>query len=539
VTEPDRVRLEQRVLVLAPTSKDAALTRSVFDRAGVSCLCCRDLDEVCTQLVTGAGAVLLPEEAIVQDRGDCLGDWLARQPPWADLPILVLAQPGADSATVAQAMDLLGNVTVLERPTRVLALVSAARMALRARQRQYQIRDHQAEWERNLQAQAFLGAIVASSDDAIISKTLEGNILSWNVGAERLFGYSATEAIGQPITLLIPPERYDEEPALLERLRRGEHIEHFETVRVAKDGRRLDISLTLSPVRDAERRIIGASKIARDITQRKQAEVALLEARDELGKRVEERTSQLAKVNEVLKAEIEKHKQMESAHVVVMQQLINAKEAERHRIARELHDQMGQHLTALMLELKVLRDGMPESSPARERLRHLQEIANLIGKEVHHLALELRPTALDDFGLHTTLVNYVEAWSERSGVQVDFHSTGLDEKRLPLPIETALYRMVQEGLTNVLKHAQARRVSLILQRSSDHVLAILEDDGCGFDPEQVINSHGLRGRLGLLGMRERVALVGGTLTLESTPGKGATIFARIPLPADGEENSDG
>jgi PAS domain S-box-containing protein len=539
VTEPDRVRLEQRLLVLAPTSKDAALTRSLFDRAGVPCLCCRDLEEICTHLETGAGAVLLPEEAIVQDRRDCLTDWLARQPPWSDLPILVLAQPGADSVAVAQAMDLLGNVTVLERPTRVLALVSAVRMALRARQRQYQIRDHLAERVGNLQAKALLGAIVASSDDAIVSKTLEGNILSWSLGAERLFGYSATEAIGQHITLLIPPERYDEETTLLERLRRGERIEHFETVRVAKDGRRIDISLTLSPVRDAEGRIIAASKVARDITQRKHAEAALFEAHDELGKRVEERTSELAKVNEVLKAEIEKQKQMESAHVEVMQQLINAKEAERHRIARELHDQMGQHLTALILGLKVLRDGMPESSPARERLQHLQEIANVIGKEVHHLALELRPTALDDFGLHTTLVNYVESWSERSGVRVDFHSTGLEEDRLPLPIETALYRMVQEGLTNVLKHAQARRVSLILRRSSDHVLAILEDDGCGFDAEAAINSHGHRGRLGLLGMRERVALVGGTLTIESTSGKGATIFARIPLPAYREENGDG
>jgi signal transduction histidine kinase len=222
-----------------------------------------------------------------------------------------------------------------------------------------------------------------------------------------------------------------------------------------------------------------------------------------------------------------------------MQQLINAKEAERHRIARELHDQMGQHLTALILGLKVLRDGTPESSPSRERLRQLQELADLIGKEVHHVALELRPTALDDFGLHTTLVNYVEEWSERSGVGVDFHSTGLDEKRLPSPIETALYRMVQEGLTNVLKHAQARRVSLILRRSPDQVLAILEDDGRGFDGEAVTNSWGPRGRLGLLGMRERVALVGGTLTIESTPGRGTTIFARIPLPADGEEHSDG
>jgi PAS domain S-box-containing protein len=126
-------------------------------------------------------------------------------------------------------------------------------------------------------AQARLAAIVESSEDAIVSKTLDGVVTSWNQGAERLFGYTAAEAVGRPITLIIPPERLDEEPAILARLRRGEWVEHFETVRVAKDGKRLDISLTISPVRDASGRVIGASKIARDITARKRAEAALRE----------------------------------------------------------------------------------------------------------------------------------------------------------------------------------------------------------------------------------------------------------------------
>jgi PAS domain S-box-containing protein len=133
------------------------------------------------------------------------------------------------------------------------------------------------ERRRAEEAQARLAAIVESSEDAIVSKTLDGIIQSWNAGAERLFGYSQQEAVGQSITLIIPPERQDEERAILERLRRGERVEHFETVRVAKDGRRLDISLTVSPVRDREGRIIGASKVARDITDRKRAEKALRE----------------------------------------------------------------------------------------------------------------------------------------------------------------------------------------------------------------------------------------------------------------------
>ena len=119
------------------------------------------------------------------------------------------------------------------------------------------------------QAHALLAAIVESSDDAIVSKTLEGIIRSWNRGGERLFGYSSNEAVGKPITLIIPHDRIEEERTILARLVRGERIEHFETIRVTKDGRYIDISLTISPVRDPTGRIIGASKIARDITASK------------------------------------------------------------------------------------------------------------------------------------------------------------------------------------------------------------------------------------------------------------------------------
>jgi two-component system, sensor histidine kinase len=126
---------EQRVLVLALTAKDAEMTRSILNRAGVACLGCTSLQQMCGELDAGAGAVLIAEEAAVPSRDHCLAAWLARQPRWSDLPVLVLARPGADSAAVAHAMELLGNVTVLERPVRVAALVSAVRTALRARGR--------------------------------------------------------------------------------------------------------------------------------------------------------------------------------------------------------------------------------------------------------------------------------------------------------------------------------------------------------------------------------------------------------------------
>src|ERR1051325_8461058 len=133
----------------------------------------------------------------------------------------------------------------------------------------------------NLQASEiapyWLSALIESADDASISKTLEGIILSWNKGAERIFGYAAEEVIGKSILILIPPDRVAEEPVILERLKRGERIDHYETIRVTKDGRPLDISLTISPIKDANGEIIAASKIARDITERKQNEARLRE----------------------------------------------------------------------------------------------------------------------------------------------------------------------------------------------------------------------------------------------------------------------
>jgi signal transduction histidine kinase len=140
---------EQGLLILAPTERDAVLAQSVLQRAGVACTRCADLNEVCDNLAAGAGAVLLPEEAVALDRSKRLRDWLNQQPIWSDLPVLILARAGADSAVVAEAMDQLGNVTVLERPIRVAALVSAVRTALRARQRQYQARAQLARIEQS------------------------------------------------------------------------------------------------------------------------------------------------------------------------------------------------------------------------------------------------------------------------------------------------------------------------------------------------------------------------------------------------------
>jgi signal transduction histidine kinase len=276
-----------------------------------------------------------------------------------------------------------------------------------------------------------------------------------------------------------------------------------------------------------------------DITERRDAAARLQHAHDALEARVQERTSDLAEANAVLHAQIGERERAEQARQLLLRQLVTAQEEERRRISRELHDQMGQDLTVLMLGLKALRDAAPGDSSLHERVEPLQSLATRIGREVRTLALQLRPSALDELGLVATLTNDVEQWSARTLIAVDFHSTGLESQRLPSAIETALYRLAQEALTNILKHAQATTVSLIIERRVDAVHMIVEDNGLGFDVAAVRDRAHIEHRLGLVGMDERVEQLGGVLTLESAPGSGTAVFIRIPLPVDVEGATDG
>ena len=165
-----------------------------------------------------------------------------------------------------------------------------------------------------------------------------------------------------------------------------------------------------------------------------------------------------------------------------------------------------------------------------EELGKLEKLAEGLMRDIHRLAWELRPSVLDDLGLERALQRLTEEWSQTTGVPVDFHTGGdLETRRLPHELETTLYRIAQEALTNVARHAQAKRVSVLLERRPGYVSLIVEDDGRGFDAPGTPAAPAGAGRLGLLGMQERARLAGGTLTIESAPGAGATVFARLPL----------
>jgi signal transduction histidine kinase len=279
-----------------------------------------------------------------------------------------------------------------------------------------------------------------------------------------------------------------------------------------KDGTRFWASGVMNPLRDGR----GFVKVLRDLTERKLMEDALREARDRLEERVAERTKELKRTMDALESEMGQRREL-------ARRLATAQEDERRRASRDLHDTVGQLMAGLSLAFKAIETSGDLPPSTVHRFEEAQRIMNDLGRELHRLAIWLRPTSLDDIGLEAALGQLVLECSTRLGVNVDFH-VGLGRGRLPTEVETTVYRVVQEALTNIAKHAQATAVGVAVSQVGEAVSVVVEDNGLGFDQAALP-----KGRLGLLGMRERVELVGGTIDIESNPGAGTTVMVHIPL----------
>ncbi len=215
----------------------------------------------------------------------------------------------------------------------------------------------------------------------------------------------------------------------------------------------------------------------------------------------------------------------------LLKRLVAAQEEERKRISRELHDEFGQEMTSMLVRLQVL-EKMEREAQAGEMIDGLKTSVSQLLVSIHDLALELRPTTLDDLGLVPALTQYVKTCPANLGITVEFQELGISGQRLPREVETTLYRIIQEALTNVARHAKVNKASILLRRNERSITAIIEDNGVGFEREHSNGREGKRQRLGIYGMEERVALIGGSLTIESKPGSGTTIYIEIPV----EEN---
>ena len=327
--------------------------------------------------------------------------------------------------------------------------------------------------------------IESVTDYAIFTLTEDNIIETWNTGAQKVFGYKAKEIIGKSGAIVFTPEdRADGVPEQerLTALKKG-HAED-ERWHIRKNGVRFYASGVMSRLKDGK----GFVKIARDMTDKLTTQKAL------------------------------KDKEM-------LQRMVGAQEDERKRIARDLHDQLGQQMVALKLKLESARKLCGEDEICTA-IDDAQQLAKHVSDSVDFLAWELRPAALDDLGLTAALEVYLKEWSKHSGIASEFYLSGLKKARLAPVTETNIYRITQEALNNVLKHSKASKASVMLEKRGETIVLIIEDNGEGFNVEDKNNRN--KG-IGLVGMYERASIIGGTLDIESTPGQGTTIYVRVPL----------
>lgn len=364
-------------------------------------------------------------------------------------------------------------------------------------------------------------------DYAIFALDGERRVRSWNPGAEMIFGYAEGEIIGQASDILFTPEdraRGIPEQEVAQARATGRAAD--ERWHIRKDGTRFYASGVLAALSGSDGRQ-GFAKIARDLTRQKRAEEELQRAHDALEERVRLRTAELLDLNQTLLTEVKERTAAEGHARHLMQRIVTAQEDERRSIARDLHDHLGQQMTGLRIKLENHKESCVGDAKHRAEVEQLQLIAEQLDADVDFLAWELRPALLDELGLPATLANFVQEWSRHFDIPAEFHTTGLDKVRLAPEVEINLYRIAQEALNNISKHAEAAGVDVLLERRDHHVALIVEDDGKGFEPDKGATPEGKK--IGLLNMHERAASAGGTLEIESGPDQGTTVFARVPI----------
>lgn len=343
------------------------------------------------------------------------------------------------------------------------------------------------------QAQAQLAAIVESSNDAIISRDLNRVILSWNPAAERLFGWTAAEALGQSVRIITPPDRTAELEPVVQRLLKGETVAPADALRQRKDGSRFEAQVSFSLIRDGNGKITAIATIIRDITERKRAEAALRDYAAQM-----------------------RH---------LSWRLSEVEERERRNIHRELHDQVGANLAALKLDLGMINTMLAAGTPKTisDRLKKTQQLTGETITRIRDVMADLRPPALDDYGLLAALRNYAQPYSARLGIPVLVDGDDI-QPRLAIAVETALFRIAQEALSNISKHAQARHIGITVTTTDDSVTLVVADDGAGFDAGR-IDPH--QAAWGLRTMRERAQAINASFRLESSPGKGTRVIVEL------------
>jgi PAS domain S-box-containing protein len=360
-----------------------------------------------------------------------------------------------------------------------------------------------------------------------------GNVVSWNAGAERLKGYRTEEISGKHFSIFYPPEDVrtgKPEQKLAEAELHG-HSED-EGWRLRKDGTRFWGHVVITALRDPAGNLVGFAKVTRDMTGQREKQEALMKAKEELEWLIEQRTVVLKRVNQQLRLEIADHKRAEAQHTASLKllralaaRLQNVREEERTHVAREIHDELGQACTAIKMDLALIaRKATKKQARLRAKVDSATQLVNGLITSLRRIASELRPRTLDDLGLNAALEWQAQDFEARTRIPC---SLALPEEPIVLDSErsTAIFRIFQESLTNVARHANATQVNANMEKEGNELVLQIRDNGKGFDLEVAR----LGKSLGLVGMQERALLLDGELKIEAVPGSGTTLTLRIPL----------
>ena len=379
--------------------------------------------------------------------------------------------------------------------------------------------------ERLLQGEERLRLLVDGAIDyAIFTMTSDGAIDSWNSGAKRMFGYDANEIVGQHFAVLFTAEdRAAGVPALQLRDAYEQGRAADERFHLRRDGARFHCSGTTIRLGES----LGFAKIARDLSNQQEAADALRLIEADFESRLRERTDLF---DAEVRARTAAHNQVSS----LLGRIVTAQEDERARIARDLHDQLGQQLTALRLTLERHRQLLASGEARDDEIVTALSIADRIDSDIDFLAWQLRPTVLDDVGLAAALPLFVREWSEHHGVTAEYRAGSFAAGQLGRDAEVVFYRVAQEALNNVAKHAHASRVDVLLEKRDRSVVLVVEDNGVGFEPaDKDVRDRGI----GIMGMHERASLIGGSLDVESRIGQGTSVFLRAAVGGMGRSDS--
>ncbi|MEO8574958.1 MAG: PAS domain S-box protein, partial [Pyrinomonadaceae bacterium] len=335
------------------------------------------------------------------------------------------------------------------------------------------------------------------------------------------FERTREDVVGRHLSDVLGAAAYDSILPEVEKALSGDEVVYDRSVPY-RTGERF-IHVNYIPQKDeASGKVTGFHSFVQDISERKAAEEAIEQSRSELERRVIERTNDLQTANR--------------ERVRILHRLVTAQEVERSRIARDVHDQLGQQMTVLRLKLEGGQKSVAGNDRISQQFDELREIARRLDSDIDFLAWKFRPAVLDDIGIVAALDEFVKQWSAHSGIEAEFRSRGLGVERLDSDIETNYYRITQEALNNIQKHANAEKVNVLLEPRDGGSVLIIEDDGVGFD----VNEHAAaRNGLGLTGMSERAALIGGTLEIESAQGEGTTVYINVPTSVARLERRDG